>query len=38
MEMMPDEYLPDDYKGKSAGPIKGLVGKLSAKKKALSVM
>jgi hypothetical protein len=27
MELWPDEYLPDDYSGPSAGPIKSLVGK-----------
>ena len=27
MSMLPDEYLPDDYKGPSAGPAKQIVGK-----------
>ena len=27
MEMLPEEYLPDDYTGKCAGPLKGLIGK-----------
>jgi hypothetical protein len=30
MELWPDEYLPDDYKGPSAGPIRVIVGKVFA--------
>jgi hypothetical protein len=26
MELWPDEYLPDDYQGPSAGPIKVIMG------------
>ena len=26
MSMLPDEYLPDDYTGPSAGPAKQIVG------------
>lgn len=26
MSHLPDEYLPDDYKGPSAGPIDAIVG------------
>ena len=26
MTALPDEYLPDDYKGPSAGPIKQVIG------------
>ena len=26
--ILPEEYLPDDYKGSSAGKIKDIVGKL----------
>jgi len=29
MELWPDEYLPDDYKGPSAGPMKVIAGKIS---------
>jgi len=25
MELLPDEYLPDDYKGPSAGPLKQII-------------
>jgi len=25
MEVLPDEYLPDDYTGPSAGPIKQII-------------
>ena len=25
MELLPDEYLPDDYKGPSAGPLKEII-------------
>lgn len=28
MEVMPDEYLPDDYTGPSAGPVDKIVGML----------
>ena len=26
MDLLPDEYLPDDYTGPSAGPIQQIVG------------
>ena len=26
MSVLPDEYLPDDYTGPSAGPVKQIVG------------
>ena len=26
--VLPDEYLPDDYTGPSAGPLKQIVGKI----------
>jgi len=29
MELLPDEYLPDDYTGPSAGPIQQIVGACS---------
>lgn len=30
MELWPDEYLPDDYKGPSVGPIGVIMGKIFA--------
>jgi len=30
MELLPDEYLPDDYTGPSAGPIQQIVGAWSS--------
>ena len=29
MAVLPDEYLPDDYTGPSAGPIQQIIGKYS---------
>ena len=28
MSCLPDEYLPDDYEGPSAGPAKQIIGKI----------
>ena len=30
MSCLPDEYLPDDYDGPSAGPTKQIIGKFFA--------